>query len=39
MKVNRIKYTWKDPDGTEHYEILEIEECDMMSLEAYQKEA
>lgn len=38
MAANRIKYTWVDEDGTEHYEILEIDECEITQIEAYYDE-
>ena len=37
MTANRIRYTWKDPDGSEHYEILEVEEADITSVEFYEE--
>lgn len=38
MLANVIKFRWKDSDGTEHYEILELNDTyDVMEISAYIK--
>lgn len=38
MRANHIRYRWKDPDGTMHYEVLELDDIyDIVSIEAYEE--